>query len=39
VHIEGAAHNVRRDEKQRTLAALKPFLAKFASEGPGRNTE
>jgi pimeloyl-ACP methyl ester carboxylesterase len=28
VHIEGAGHNVRRDEKQRTLAALKPFLAK-----------
>ncbi len=27
VHIEGAAHNVRRDEKQKTLAVLKPFLA------------
>ncbi len=27
VHIEGAAHNVRRDQKQRTLEALKPFLA------------
>lgn len=26
VHIEGAAHNVRRDQKQRTLAVLKPFL-------------
>ena len=30
VHIAGAGHNVRRDEKQRTLAALKPFLARFA---------
>lgn len=30
VHIDGAGHNVRRDEKQRTLAALKPFLAKVA---------
>ena len=28
VHIEGAGHNVRRDEKQRTLDALRPFLAK-----------
>jgi len=27
VHIEGAAHNVRRDQKQRTLDTLKPFLA------------
>ena len=27
VHIEGAAHNVRRDQKQRTLDVLKPFLA------------
>ena len=27
VHIEGAGHNVRRDQKQRTLDALKPFLA------------
>lgn len=27
VHIEGAAHNVRRDEKQKTHAVLKPFLA------------
>jgi pimeloyl-ACP methyl ester carboxylesterase len=27
VHIEGAAHNVRRDQKQRTLEVLKPFLA------------
>jgi pimeloyl-ACP methyl ester carboxylesterase len=33
VHIEGAAHNVRRDEKQRTLATLRPFLAKFAGAG------
>lgn len=31
VHIEGAGHNVRRDEKQKTLAALKPFLEKVAS--------
>ena len=31
VHIEGAGHNVRRDEKARTLAALKPFLAKVAT--------
>jgi len=30
VHIEGAAHNVRRDQKQRTLAVLKPFLEKVA---------
>lgn len=30
VHIEGAAHNVRRDQKPRTLAVLKPFLAKVA---------
>jgi pimeloyl-ACP methyl ester carboxylesterase len=37
VHIEGAGHNVRRDEKQRTLAALKPFLAKVAA-GPTRRT-
>jgi pimeloyl-ACP methyl ester carboxylesterase len=34
VHIEGAGHNVRRDQKERTLAALKPFLAKFAG-APG----
>jgi len=27
VHIEGAAHNVRRDEKQKTLDVLRPFLA------------
>jgi len=27
VHIEGAGHNVRRDQKQRTLDALKPWLA------------
>jgi pimeloyl-ACP methyl ester carboxylesterase len=38
VHIEGAGHNVRRDEKQRTLAALKPFLAKFAAP-EGRTSE
>jgi pimeloyl-ACP methyl ester carboxylesterase len=28
VHIDGAGHNVRRDEKERTLAVLKPFLLK-----------
>jgi pimeloyl-ACP methyl ester carboxylesterase len=39
VHIEGAGHNVRRDEKQRTLAALKPFLAKFAGAEGGRSSE
>ncbi|HWR49705.1 MAG TPA: alpha/beta hydrolase [Bryobacteraceae bacterium] len=27
VHIEGAAHNVRRDQKQKTLSVLKEFLA------------
>jgi pimeloyl-ACP methyl ester carboxylesterase len=27
VHIEGAAHNVRRDEKQKALSVLKDFLA------------
>jgi pimeloyl-ACP methyl ester carboxylesterase len=26
VHIEGAGHNVRRDEKQKTVAALREFL-------------
>jgi pimeloyl-ACP methyl ester carboxylesterase len=31
VHIEGAGHNVRRDEKQRTLAALRPFLARVSA--------
>jgi pimeloyl-ACP methyl ester carboxylesterase len=39
VHIEGAGHNVRRDEKQRTLAVLKPFLAKFAGREGGRPSE
>jgi pimeloyl-ACP methyl ester carboxylesterase len=39
VHIEGAGHNVRRDEKQRTLAALKPFLAKFAGAANSRTSE
>ena len=39
VHIEGAAHNVRRDQKQRTLAVLKPFLAKFAGTDGGRTSE
>ena len=37
VHIDGAGHNVRRDEKQRTLAALKPFLAKFAGAAGSSN--
>jgi pimeloyl-ACP methyl ester carboxylesterase len=27
VHIDGAGHNVRREEKQRLLDALRPFLA------------
>ena len=27
VHIDGAGHNVRRDQKQRLLKALKAFLA------------
>jgi pimeloyl-ACP methyl ester carboxylesterase len=27
VHIDGAGHNVRREQKQRLLDALKPFLA------------
>jgi pimeloyl-ACP methyl ester carboxylesterase len=35
VHIAGAGHNVRRDEKQRTLDAVRPFLAKVAG-GAGR---
>lgn len=39
VHIEGAGHNVRRDEKQRTLAALKPFLAKVASGSAAPSSE
>ena len=39
VHIEGAGHNVRRDEKQRTLAALKPFLARFAGTAGARSSE
>jgi pimeloyl-ACP methyl ester carboxylesterase len=26
VHIEGAGHNVRRDEKQKTIAAMREFL-------------
>lgn len=38
VHIEGAAHNVRRDAKQRTLAVLKPFLAKVAGTPAGGAT-
>jgi pimeloyl-ACP methyl ester carboxylesterase len=39
VHIEGAGHNVRRDEKQRTLAVLKPFLAKFAATASGSGSK
>ena len=39
VHIAGAGHNVRRDEKQRTLAALRPFLAKFAEAGAGAGSQ
>ena len=43
VHIEGAGHNVRRDEKQKTLAALRPFLAKYGRQGAagsgGRTSE
>ena len=31
VHIDGAGHNVRREQKQLLLDALKPFLAKFKS--------
>lgn len=27
VHIEGAGHNVRRDEKQKTIAAMRGFLS------------
>ena len=26
VHVQGAGHNVRRDQKERALAALLPFL-------------
>jgi len=32
VHIEGAGHNVRRDQKQRTLDALRPFLAVYSTK-------
>lgn len=39
VHISGAGHNVRRDEKQRTLDALKPFLAKQAASGGAPRSE
>jgi pimeloyl-ACP methyl ester carboxylesterase len=39
VHIDGAGHNVRRDEKQRTLAALKPFLAKVSGTASGSGSE
>jgi len=31
VHIDGAGHNVRREQKQRMLDALRPFLAQFKS--------
>ena len=27
VHVEGAGHNVRRDQKERMLAVLLPFLS------------
>ncbi len=27
VHVKGAGHNVRRDQKERALAELLPFLA------------
>jgi hypothetical protein len=27
VHIEGAEHNIRRDQKQRLFDVLQPFLA------------
>jgi pimeloyl-ACP methyl ester carboxylesterase len=27
VHIDGAAHNLHHDQRQRTLAVLRPFLA------------
>jgi pimeloyl-ACP methyl ester carboxylesterase len=39
VHIEGAGHNVRRDEKERTLAALKPFLASIAGNAAAPTSE
>jgi hypothetical protein len=39
VHIEGAGHNVRRDETQRTLTALRPFLAKVSGSPAGRSSE
>jgi pimeloyl-ACP methyl ester carboxylesterase len=29
VHVEGAGHNVRRDQKERLLSALKSFLAEL----------
>lgn len=31
MHIDGAGHNVRREQKQAMLDALKPFLARFKS--------
>jgi pimeloyl-ACP methyl ester carboxylesterase len=39
VHIEGAGHNVRRDQKERTLAALRPFLAKVAGGAAAPRSE
>ena len=39
VHVQGAGHDVRRDEKQRAIAALKPFLAKFGTAEGGRSSE
>jgi pimeloyl-ACP methyl ester carboxylesterase len=32
VHVQGAGHNVRRDQKERTLAALLPFLHAVCGE-------
>jgi pimeloyl-ACP methyl ester carboxylesterase len=39
VHIDGAGHNVRRDEKQKTLAVLKPFLAKVTTAAGSPSSE
>jgi pimeloyl-ACP methyl ester carboxylesterase len=39
VHIDGAGHNVRREEKQRALAALKPFLARVSGTASGSGSE
>jgi len=37
VHIDGAGHNVRRDQKEATLAALRPFLAKVSGTATPRS--